>query len=350
MYREKIVDRLFSGMLSPRFAELAQKPDAPFLDAAAGRGRSSRARGNRRRSARWSRTTASSAAWRRCSTEAERVARFGFTATELDRQKQNLLRSYERIVAEKDNRESSAARDEYIRNFLAAETLPTVDDEYALHQRFLPQITLDEINRLAREWFPRSATASSSSRRRRSRAWPSRTRRSSPRGQGRGSAKSLTAYVDTVGGGRAARCGACRPRDSCAKTTTKDAVGITEWELSNGVKVVLKPTTFKEDEIVFRARPARAARRSRATQDYIPASTATQVITRRRPRQVQRDRSAEGADRQSRVGEPVHRRARGRAERRRLAQGSGDDVPADLPDGSRSRAPTRRRSPRRPRR
>ena len=38
VYRERIVDRLFSGMLSARFSELAQKPDAPFLAAGAGRG------------------------------------------------------------------------------------------------------------------------------------------------------------------------------------------------------------------------------------------------------------------------------------------------------------------------
>ena len=36
-YRQRIVDRLFSGMLSARFSELTQQPDAPFLAAAAGR-------------------------------------------------------------------------------------------------------------------------------------------------------------------------------------------------------------------------------------------------------------------------------------------------------------------------
>ena len=37
-YREQIVERLFAGMLSARFSEMAQKPDAPFLGAGAGRG------------------------------------------------------------------------------------------------------------------------------------------------------------------------------------------------------------------------------------------------------------------------------------------------------------------------
>ena len=54
--------------------------------------------------------------------------------------------------------------------------------------------------------------------------------------------------------------------------------GITEWELANGVKVVLKPTTFKEDEILFRATsPGGTSLASDA--DYIPASTATSVVT-----------------------------------------------------------------------
>ena len=57
-------------------------------------------------------------------------------------------------AAEKENVESATRADEYIRNFLENEPLPSLDDEYALHQRFLPQITVDEINKLAKEWFP----------------------------------------------------------------------------------------------------------------------------------------------------------------------------------------------------
>jgi zinc protease len=86
--------------------------------------------------------------------EAERVARFGFTETELSRQKTNVLRSYQRAALEKENTPAASRAGEYVRNFLIDETLPSADDEYALHQRFLPEITLVEINKLAREWFP----------------------------------------------------------------------------------------------------------------------------------------------------------------------------------------------------
>ena len=57
-------------------------------------------------------------------------------------------------VAEKENVQSAAKAAEYIRNFLVGETLPSLEDEYALVARFVPEITLDEINRMAKEWYP----------------------------------------------------------------------------------------------------------------------------------------------------------------------------------------------------
>jgi len=63
-----------------------------------------------------------------------------------------------------------------------------------------------------------------------------------------------------------------------AKTTARETAGITEWELANGVKVVLKPTTFREDEILFRATsPGGTSLASDA--DYVAASSAVQLVT-----------------------------------------------------------------------
>ena len=87
-------------------------------------------------------------------TETERVARHGFTSTELDRQKTNMLRSYERMVAEKDNRQSSGLAAEYARAFTTREPIPGLLYESELAKRFVPEITLAEVNALAREWAP----------------------------------------------------------------------------------------------------------------------------------------------------------------------------------------------------
>ena len=75
-------------------------------------------------------------------TELQRVARFGFTPTELARAKQAMMGGFERAVTESPDRESSSRADEYTRNFLQSEALPTIWQELAFHRRFLPGLTL----------------------------------------------------------------------------------------------------------------------------------------------------------------------------------------------------------------
>lgn len=277
VYRQKTVDRLFSGMLSARFSELAQAADAPFLFAFGGRGRF------------LARTKDSASlvavvkegnverGLEALVTEAERVSRFGFTESELARQKQSVLVNYERLKVEKENRLSNSRADEYIRNFLDNETLPTADDEYTLHQRFLPEITLAEINKLAGEWFPKTnrnrlvvVTA------------PEKVGVTVPDEQKLASAlnaataKELKPYVDSLAS--AVLLDAVPEPGTITKTTIKESAGITEWELSNGVKVVLRPTDFRADEILFRATSPGGTSLA-SDSDYIAASTSTQLIT-----------------------------------------------------------------------
>src|SRR5262249_28237451 len=89
-YRQQIVERLFGGMLSSRFAEMAQKPDAPFLGASAGRGNFVRTKDASILSA----TVKEGGAERGLEalyTEGERVARFGYVESEIVRIKRNML-------------------------------------------------------------------------------------------------------------------------------------------------------------------------------------------------------------------------------------------------------------------
>jgi zinc protease len=275
VYRQHTVDRLFSSMLSARFSELTQKADAPFIFAGAGRGIFL---GRTKEAASLSAQVREDGIERGLDAllaEAARVSRFGFTSTELDRQKQNVLRNYERMATETNNVESASRAAEYIRNFLENETLPSLADEYALHQRFLPQITLDEINKLAKEWFPEGnrkivVIAPEKS----GLVVPDEAKLAAVINAA--SAKDLKPYVDMVGG--AALLDSSPPPGTIAKSAVKNAIGITEWKLSNGVKVILKPTTFKEDEILFGATSPGGTSLA-SDKDYIPASTASQVIT-----------------------------------------------------------------------
>jgi zinc protease len=89
-------------------------------------------------------------------TEAERVARHGFTASELEREKADLLRYYETAFAEREKTNSALYADEYVRNFLQNESIPGIAAEYTLVKELLPGIALTELNALAREWMPDS--------------------------------------------------------------------------------------------------------------------------------------------------------------------------------------------------
>ena len=272
-YRQHMVERLFSAMLSARLDEIAQAPDSPFLRARTDRGlivRAEEATSLDALVARGGVERGLTALF----TEVARVARFGFTATELNRQKLNLQRGLQRSVIERDKSPSGPLADEFVRNFIQAEPIPGVVYEYGLNERFLPEITLAEVNGLAQEWMPdRNRLVAITAPERDRPSLPSEARMAAVISAASGA--TLTAYVDTVSTqpllARLPSAGAV------AATSTNGALGITEWRLSNGVRVVLKPTTFKQDEILFRAvSPGGTSLAS--DQDFIPATTAGMVI------------------------------------------------------------------------
>ena len=273
-YRQQIVETLYYGMLSARFAELAQKPNTPFIGAAAGTGLFVRARAASSLTA-LVKEDGIDRGLDALFSETERVARFGFTATELARQKQNLERAFERAVTQKDQQESASFAAEFIRNFTTDEPIPGILYEADLHHRFLPEITLAEVNKVARTWATdHNRVVVVSAPDKPGLVVPDATTLASVIKTA--SAKTLTPYVDTVT--NAPLVENPPTPGTITKTTTKEAYGIIEWELSNGVRVVLKPTTFKDDELVFRAfSPGGTSLAS--DQDFTAARTAAQVVS-----------------------------------------------------------------------
>ena len=244
------VERMFAALLSARLAEMAQKPDAPFLAAQTNRGlfvQSAEA------------TTLSALVpdggaekgLAALLAEADRVARFGFTQTELDRYRLTILRVLRaaRIVHRRAHLGVAGRR---VHPQLHA---GRTDPRHRLRvraraQRFLPEITLADVNGLARDWVPdRNRVVSVSA--------PTQGRRGRPdrgvaggrhQGRGRGSADGLCRHRERDAAARAVARSRARWRRRRSRPS-----GITEWTLSNGVRVVLQPTTFKQDEILFRA-------------------------------------------------------------------------------------------------
>jgi zinc protease len=271
-YRQQIVEQLFSAMLGARLAELAQKPDAPFVNAGGGRGQFVRTKEVSSLGA-LVKGDAIDKTVGVLLTESERVAKFGFTAGELDRAKTNVMTSMDRALREKENTPAASVAGELVRHALDREPVPGIAYEHALYTQFLPGITLTEVNGLAKDWVPdRNRVVMISAPQKDGFAVPGEQQLAATIAS---AGRDVTAYVDTVD---AAPLLEAEPKPGAiSRTTTMETFGITEWQLSNGVKVMLKPTDYRADEVVFYATsPGGTSLASDA--DYIPASSASLVV------------------------------------------------------------------------
>jgi zinc protease len=178
------------------------------------------------------------------------IRQFGFTNTEVDRVKKAYQSQMQALLREKDRQNSTALADELKRHFLTGEPAPGIEYENKLVNEMLPELTVDLINKeiktlisdnnrdviiLAPETkksnLPNEAIINN---------WISEL-----------NSKSKVAYVEKTDNQRL-----MRSLPSPGKITNEvnnQKLGITTWTLSNGAKVVLKPTTFKNDEVYFQA-------------------------------------------------------------------------------------------------
>jgi zinc protease len=244
-YRNHLIEALFSGMLRDRLSELTQKPDPPFLFASAFSGRLVLTRGMNVLTA----TAPDNGAERALEallTEAERVRKYGFTQAELDRNKVEMMRGIERAYAERTKTDSRVYANSYVSKFMTGEPPTSIALEYDLSKAYLNGITLDEVNRLSSEWITdHDRVVEVSGPRKEGVALPDTNRLKSVLAAV--DAKEIAPYVDNVSS-EPLLPKSPKPGKIVSRRQLGD-VGVTEWTLSNGVRVALKPTDFKADEV-----------------------------------------------------------------------------------------------------
>jgi zinc protease len=272
-YRQQMVERLFARLLSSRLDEVAHGPDAPFVAAQTGRSLFVRSAVVTTLEALVSDGTAERGL-SALLTEAARVTRYGFTESELNREKLDSQRYLDEALVEKDKSPSAPLAEELVRHVVQDEPVPGIVYEQAMSQRFLPGITLAEINALARAWIPeRNRVIAVTAPEREGLALPTQAKLAAVITTV--DKAPLSAYVDRVTS--QPLLAALPTPGTVAHASTRDAIGVTEWQLSNGLRVILKPTTYKEDEILFSAiSPGGTSLAS--DQDLVPAETAEQVV------------------------------------------------------------------------
>jgi zinc protease len=248
-YRKELIEQMFVSMLNDRLQELAKKGDPPFIYG--GADFDSYARGYESFNAMAAAGTGDvKKALRALAEEIERVKRYGFTASELQRAKKKVLAQYERTYNNRTKTESADLVEEYMNNFLTKEPIPGIEKEYEYVKAMLPAITLHEVNDVSNKLKdqknlfvymsgPETDTA----------ALPTD--------------KDLLAIIDAEAHAAikpyeekavASSLMSKTPTPGKVVNITRNAVlGTTEYTLSNGVTVTLKPTDFKSDQIIMGA-------------------------------------------------------------------------------------------------
>lgn len=246
-YKLYLMEQLYNGMLNSRLSEISHKPDAPFVMASSSYGRFLGRSVDAYTSYAMAKENQIDKALEKLVLENERVKKYGFLESEFERQKEELLSNMEKAAKEADKTESANFCSEYTDHYLSQEPIPGIKNELKFTKKLLPEITLSEINDLAKKWITDENIALVITA-------PEKAGVNVPKKEDvllilqNAKNQQIEPYVDNfkpepliseeLKGGKVVN-----------RTENKE-LGITELTLNNGIKVVLKPTDFKNDEIL----------------------------------------------------------------------------------------------------
>jgi zinc protease len=267
------VERLFFQMLNARFGEIVRQPDAPFLGAGAG----GQEIGAHTRGIGLTATVVDGGIPKGLDAvmlEARRAREYGFSQAELERARTWMLAAYDRALAEKTKSDSGSFAREYVSNFLDGEPIPGIDIEVQMAREQLPSITLAEVTATARELLKDDnrvvlATAPEKA------ATPGPTEASLRQTLASAATTTVEPWKETLN--RAALIERLPRPGTVASTRTIPELGVTVLRFSNGAEVWLKPTDFKNDQIVFTSYALGGASLAPEA-DYLEASLAPVLV------------------------------------------------------------------------
>lgn len=270
-YRYFLIETLFGMMVNSRLDELRRDPESPFTLAYSGISELGR-------SADLFQLTAIpkpgmfEQSLEALMTEFERVRRYGFLETEFERQKTALLRIYERIYVERNKVESRSYARECVDHFLKDDTMPGIDVELELVRKHLPGINIEELNALARKWAGRKDRVILASGPARDMMPDENNLLAISEDTGK---QDIEPYSEAV---TASALMTDKPPAGKVVSEKKYAnVDVTVWILSNGARVVFKPTDFKNDEVMMYAFSPGGLSLA-PDEDYLSAASAAGII------------------------------------------------------------------------
>ena len=242
-YRRILAEQVYSAILNERLGSLARKPDAPFIGALGGFDsivrdidsfiRTANVKGGRVEDA-----------LRALLTEVVRIEKHGVTASELERARTNIRRGMEQAADSEATRDSGEFTDEITRNFFEGELIIGRKAEKDLTFEILPTLTVAELNQLGKSFGGAEGRV---------------ILISGPDGKPLPKQERVLEIVREVEKAELKPWEDSTPQQALmdkapkpgkiTKERTVDKIGVTEWTLQNGVRVIVKPTDFELDSI-----------------------------------------------------------------------------------------------------
>lgn len=247
--RSQLIDQLMSSMLNKRFAKLAKKADTPFFNAAF-------MGGSIFRHYQWQSIDANvkennlEASFKAIVREAERAKKYGFVEAELQREKQNFINYIENSYKERDKTESSAYISAATEHYLAQQSLMSAEQTLNVYSEFLNNIKLAEVNQQAKKFFNTEKFDVF--------LWEPEASKSKvdlatiDNWAAEVTSQSIAAYQEEATSDTLMKTPP-KAKATALKVQSNDKLGTTELLYANNIRVVLKPTTFKNDEIQLSA-------------------------------------------------------------------------------------------------
>ena len=240
---------MMSSMLNDRLSEKAQEPDCPYIQASADDG-----------GYLLSKTVdaftltilpkegMAEAATEAVVTEVMRAAKFGFTGTEYDRARDEYMSRLEKQYNERNKISNERLGRQYCSNYLDNEPIPSIEQEYEIMSQYVPMLPVDLVNQMIPGFITTTGenlVVASFNQEKDGAVYP--TPESLKSAVDGGLNAEVEAFVDNV---KQEPLIAKLPKPGkIKKETVNNQFGYKELELSNGARVILKKTDFKENEI-----------------------------------------------------------------------------------------------------
>ncbi|MDH8702082.1 zinc protease [Dysgonomonadaceae bacterium PH5-43] len=184
------------------------------------------------------------------SREIERVNRYGFTESEYARAKANLITQYESAYKEREKTTNSAYVTEYVDHFIRRSYIPGIEVEYNIAKKLAEEVPLEFINKQIQDFIgEENIVIALMAAEKEGEELPTKEDLLNWFNQAKN--EDIQPIEDTDN--NEPLLSELPKGGSIKETSTEPIFGTTNYTLSNGVKVVIKPTTWKDDQILMTA-------------------------------------------------------------------------------------------------